>query len=394
MKKNHIGLGVLLGCALAANAQQDGLTRVLQAVDSNNTALRALRASTDAISMANLTGLNPADPQVQFNYLGISPGISRMRRDFNVTQTIDFPTAYGHRRQIARSANEKAALEWASGRAEIRYEAAQAYINWVYTRQLADQLERRAGIADQLAEGYERAFQAGEVSVLERNKARINALNATKTAELNAVESAALHAELTRLNGGNALPPVPMGYPAHALPADFEAWLSETLPRNTELASLEKDIAVGQAQQRLSKALALPAITGGYMYEEDIDARFSGVTLGLSIPLWQQRNTVKRARLQTQAYEQLKVDAGTQFYNAQKRLYQRAQRLTVLRDELLELTQDTESERLLKRALDLGELSLLDYLVELTMYYEAIDRRLEAERDMHLALAELFKWTI
>lgn len=371
---------------------QDGLQTLLLAIDSNNTTLQAIRAATDATKMANLTGLNPENPQVQVNYLNISPGVTRMRRDVNVTQTIDFPTAYGHRRSIAKSANEKAELVLASRRVDIHYEASQTYVNWIHTKQVAEQFGYRVSVARQLLEGYERAFQAGEISVLERNKAKINTINVTKAAELNAVEQAARYAELVRLNGGSPLPSVSVDYPDYSVPLDFEVWLASTLPHNSELAGMDQDIAVGRAQQRLSKALALPALTGGYMYEEDIDARFSGVTLGLSIPLWQQKNTVKQTKLQTRAYEQAKLDARTQFSNEQKRLYQRAQQLSAVFTELQELTQDTSGEQLLKRALELGELSLLDYLVELTMYYEAIDRRMEAERDLHLALIELYKW--
>ncbi|MDR1102321.1 MAG: transporter, partial [Tannerella sp.] len=44
---------------------------------------------------------------------------------------------------------------------------------------------------------------------------------------------------------------------------------------------------------------------------------------------------------------------------------------------------------LLKKALDAGEISLLDYLVETGLYYDAIRRTLETERDFQIAFAEL-----
>ncbi len=392
MKHICIWIGILFGSTFALRAQDDGLTILLQAIDSNNTTLKAVWAATEATKMANLTGLYPNNPQVQVNYLNISPLPNRTRTDVNITQTIDFPTAYTHRRRIAQTSNDKVGLELHSQRIVLRYEAAQSYVNWVYTQQVAKQYQRRAAIASQLAEAYQRAFEVGEVSVLERNKAKVNQLNITKAAELNEVEQAAWHAELVRMNGGQELPSIHVDYPDAGLPADFEAWYTGNAARNADIATLEQEISVSQERQRLSKALSFPAITAGYMYEEDVDVRFSGITMGVSIPLWQQKNTVKQARMQTYALEQAKVDLATQFHNEQRRLYERAKKLAAVNDELKSLTADSSGEQLLGRALELGELSLLDYLVELTMYYEAIDRQLEAERDLHLALVELYKW--
>ena len=49
----------------------------------------------------------------------------------------------------------------------------------------------------------------------------------------------------------------------------------------------------------------------------------------------------------------------------------------------------TNSTELLKKALDAGEISLLNYMVELGLYYNIVNQTLEAERDYHKALTEL-----
>ena len=43
---------------------------------------------------------------------------------------------------------------------------------------------------------------------------------------------------------------------------------------------------------------------------------------------------------------------------------------------------------LLKKALDKGQISILDYIVEIGLYYEVLNRALEAERDYQIAFAE------
>jgi hypothetical protein len=44
---------------------------------------------------------------------------------------------------------------------------------------------------------------------------------------------------------------------------------------------------------------------------------------------------------------------------------------------------------LLTKALNLGQISILDYIVEIGLYYETVNRTLEAERDYQKAYAEL-----
>ena len=50
---------------------------------------------------------------------------------------------------------------------------------------------------------------------------------------------------------------------------------------------------------------------------------------------------------------------------------------------------DMENTRLLKKALDAGAISLIDYTVGAAQYYEAVDKALEAERDYRKAWAAL-----
>jgi hypothetical protein len=47
------------------------------------------------------------------------------------------------------------------------------------------------------------------------------------------------------------------------------------------------------------------------------------------------------------------------------------------------------SSDLLKKALDAGEISLLDYILEIGLYYDTVNQALEAERDYQMAYAEL-----
>ena len=86
------------------------------------------------------------------------------------------------------------------------------------------------------------------------------------------------------------------------------------------------------------------------------------------------------------------ADTKLQFQNALKNQYDKASRLSVLLNEYQETLKVTNNRDLLKKALDKGQLSLINYLLELSVYYETIDKYYETERDYQLALSELQQW--
>jgi len=57
--------------------------------------------------------------------------------------------------------------------------------------------------------------------------------------------------------------------------------------------------------------------------------------------------------------------------------------------ELRRSITENRNDALLKKALDSGEISLLDYLMEIGYYYDAVIQALVVERDYEQALAEL-----
>jgi len=117
--------------------------------------------------------------------------------------------------------------------------------------------------------------------------------------------------------------------------------------------------------------------------------RFHGLTVGLSIPLWENKNTLKHAKANAIALESIARDNKTQFYNQLKALHTKAISLQKnVKNYRVKLLKFSNSD-LLKTALDKGEISLIDYILELSIYYESVNKQLELERDMNKTLAEL-----
>lgn len=376
--------------SLAGKAQN--FDNILQSIEENNTALKAYREQTKASKIGNKTGINMANPEVEFAYLWGSPNAASHRTNLNISQSFDFPTAYRYKSQLAEGKNKQLDLVYDRQRRDILQQARLLCVKLAYQSKVNEQLTGRLKYAKELAEAYQKSFDQGNIDILERNKTKLNYLNEEKALQINNVEINTLAMELQRLNGGLAFPANPDGFPAYALPKDYQEWFERVKENNPLLQMGEQEIALSRKQEQLTRALNLPKFTAGYTSERIPGETLQGFSIGMSIPLWEGKNTVKHQKAQTVALQMQHQDSKLQFQNALKNQYDKAVKLSALLGEYKEALEVTNNRELLKMALDKGQLSLINYLLELSVYYETIDKYLETERDYQLAVAELQQW--
>ncbi|MEA4996703.1 MAG: TolC family protein [Petrimonas sp.] len=368
---------------------QDRYAAVLQRIETNNTTLAALREQTEAQKIENRTGIYISNPEVEFNYLWGNPAAIGRRTDLAVTQSFDFPTAYGHRRNIGDLQSRNADLAYKAERTRLLLQAKQTCIDLVHYNALAKEYGIRLENAQRIADTYRIRLDKGDADILEYNKAKLN-LTAIQTERAKVeAEQVALLAELKRMNGGKEIFFTQDEFTPPVLPADFEEWYSNAEAKNPVLQYVKGEVNIGKEQVKLSRALSLPKFTTGYMSETVVGEQFRGITLGVSIPLWENKNRQRHAQAQVKASETALEDTRLQFYTRLQGLYHKA---SILQQNALELRRsitENRNDALLKKALDSGEISLLDYLMEIGYYYDAVIQALVVERDYEQALAEL-----
>jgi outer membrane protein TolC len=369
---------------------QSGYETVLQQIEENNTTLAALRKQTEAQKLSNLTGLLPENPEVAFNHLWGKPSYIGNNMDFAVTQTFDFPAVYRHRSKIARLQNENIDLPYKTQRTETLLSAKQTCIELVYYNILAKEYENWLQNARFIADAYKIKLEKGEINIIEHNKAHLN-LTAVQIeiAQIEA-ERAVLLAQLKRLNGGKEIAFSAESYPAAALPQNFETWYASIESKNPELQYAQKQIDIDMQQIKLTRAEGFPKFWAGYAGEIERDKSSHGVIVGLSIPLWENRNRVSEAKAQVQASEFALKDNKVQFYNKLQSQYLKASALRQNAQKFRQSLNENDNKPLLKKALDAGEISMLDYLSEVEYYYNIMNKVLEAERDFEIAAAQLW----
>lgn len=396
MKINKLLIICLAVAMSVPGFAQENAGTVLSQIEKNNTALQALRKRTEADQYGYKAERALEAPEVGFDYLWSSPADVGTRKDISVTQSIDVAALAGARGKLADSRTELSAIQYNIERQKILLEAKQLYIRIVYCNAVNAELSSRIARSEQIEAAYRDMQARGETDMIEVNKAHLAYLSQKNALARNMVERESLLSELQGLNGGE---PVEVNAAAistdEVLPADFGAWYAEASQRMPELSYAKKNVDVNAAEARTAKMANYPSLTAGYMAELVKGSNFRGLTLGLSIPIWSVRSKVRQANASCEAAKLEERDAVTKTYNSFKALYDRAKGLQEISAELSSsLAVSTEAMALTEHKLKAGDISLIDNIMELSLYYSLADEVLATSCDYALALAELYAWNL
>ena len=373
---------------LPTRAQND-VEKILQEVETNNTTLQALQKEIEAQKLENKTGIWLPNPEVTYGHLWGTPREIGNQNDFGITQSFDFPTVYMHQSKLAGMENQNLDLQYQSERINTLLRVKQIIIELAYNNALSEDYARRVEITRIIADSYQRKFDLGEADAIERNNVHMNLITCVNKKEKIDIEREALQNELKSLNGGKEIQYHATEIPLPPLPSDFNEWYAAAESKNPVLQYLSKQIDISRQQVKLSRAQGLPKLSAGYASERILGEKLQGVVIGISIPLWENKNNVKQARAGVLSSESALEDNKIQFYNRLQSLFNQSASLRETAQQYRTALTSYNNEPLLRKALDAGEISLLDYLLEVAFYYDAFNNMLEVERDYALAVAEL-----
>jgi len=387
MKKITILTAVLM--TVLSSAAQNNIPEILESVEKNNTTLKALRIQTDTEKLGNRTDIFLSDPEVEFNYLWGNPGMIGNRKDISVKQNFDIPTITGMKNRQADKQNHLVELRYKADRIDILREARKYCMELIYYNRLRQELGTRIEHSRIIANSFKSALENGDANILDYNKAMLNLSAAEGEMSRIEMERTAVLMGLRRLNGDQKIIFEETDYPAVVLPSDFEEWFAYAEEKSPVLKYVKKEVELSQKQVSLNKAMGLPSLTAGYMREKTLGQNYQGITVGISVPLWDNKNKVKQAKAAVIASEAKQTDTRIQFYSELQKLYYRTSRLMHIALEYKNSLSAFNNTDLLKKALDAGQISLLEYIMEVSLYYETVNKTGEAERDFHLSFAEL-----
>ena len=387
MKKATVTMMAVITVTLL-NAKTTVQTAITD-IERNNITLKALRKACDAEKIGNATGNYLEDPEVEFSYSWGSPADIGTRQDISVTQSFDIPTILGKKRKVAEMKNEMAEWQYRADRMNILLEARLLLIDMIYYNKMLLELAKRKTSAQAIMDAQKLRLDKGDGNIIEYNKARMMFSTVEVETEQMETERNAVHSQLVRLNGGSDVTVDLYEFEPIGLPLDFSEWFgrkAETLPA---LAYMASSTALSEKELSVAKAMKFPAVSIGYVRENTLGQYYHGVSVGMSIPLWNRKNTVRQAKVAAEAARYRQENAVSQYRGQLEVLYNRTSGLRKTVEEYRLMLRETSSEALLAKALDAGEMSVIEYSVQMGAYYELADKALAAERECQKAFAEL-----
>lgn len=373
---------------------QATMDEILADIETNNTTLNALSKQIEAKMLENKTGIFLPDPELEFAYQWGDPSSIGPKKNISFKQSFAFPTVYTYQNHISEARNDQLTMEYNRQRVHIMLEAKQLCYDLIYANAMIAVMEQRLTHARRLTTAYERMLETGETNLLELNKVRINLNTVQQQFELQQIEREQALSGLQRLNGGQPVEYKGTDFPAQPLPTNFDQWYHNVSLQNPVLQWLDQEAAISQTQVSLARARSLPGFSAGYVSEALTHEQFRGWAVGISIPLWEQKNTVKLAQANVHATEEIIIDQQLQHYNQLKSVHATAISLQQTLSAYQQNVLDSEHANLLQQAWQQGEIGLIDYLMELSFYYDSVDRLLETRREFSRVLAVLNQYSV
>jgi outer membrane protein TolC len=373
---------------------QNNIDNVLLEIVKNNKSIQANEQYLEAKKLQYKTGLTLKNPSVEYEYLNGSPVGAGNQTDFLAVQSFDFPTAYSKKKQVAELKIEQTDFQLTVLKRDILLNAKQTCIELIYYNKKQVELKKRIQNAKRLNNDYQKKLNNGEANFLDANKAKLLLINLQNDIRFNSSQITQLNQKLTELNGGGAIEFNDTDYQISTSIPDFNTLMDSIESNSPTLKLLRQEEEINQKKVELSKAMTLPKMEAGYRYQSILGQQYQGVHLGLTIPLWENKNTVKFQKAQT-LFSEVKIeDHKNQHHSEIQQLYDRYQNLNITLTEYKQILATINNTELLEKALKLGEISSIQYFMEINYFYSSFDKYLELEKEYYLVIAELHKYKL
>lgn len=374
----------------AAVLRTGNIEEVLLSVQDNNPELIALDKDVEA-QMLQMKGENiPEDPSVEYSSFYSSGVSGQSGSELVVSQGFDFPTLYAarHKRnELAQAALDKG-LE--SERRRILLDARNLCYDIIMYRQTGSLLAMQSEIAGRLLSLYGQRLETGDASVLEVNKIKVELMGvATAVAANDAALDAACRA-LDAMNGGNVIEFEADFYPLVEEIRDREAFIEEYLGSDASVAAAENAADAAAKEVSVNRQGWIPKFEIGYRRNTAIREAEHGFLVGGSIPLFSNHRKVAMAKARSASahstLNSVRLQAESEVRALLNEMEQTENAIRAYDEPLMR-----ETLELLGKAVEGGEISLIDYFVEASTIYDNLSACISLKNSYYKLLARLCK---
>lgn len=385
-------LFLALGLSTMGWSQSD-LHTYLQAVEQNNPSLQAALKLNEANKAEAKIGLTPSNPVVNYGRMPGSTKAMGTKTVFGISQEFNFPTTYKTQNNVAKQKSAISDWDFQVVRQEVLLDAQLTYIEYTFVTKQKEELEKRLLSSKKWLKFYQAKLDIGGASIIEYNKAKIQFLSASSKLKMLNQELESKLSKLKMLVGDNALTFDKTEYPK------IETLQADSLKANYQRSSpqmiwFKQQNQLAKLQVKNAKHQVLPNFEVSYEGEKSMEGSYRGVNAGMSIPIWQDKNKIKQAQLASKYVEANAYSQQAILLNSFEVAYQRMQEYNALLQEYRKVMDSSIHIEHLDKALQLGELSVMDYFTELSFYYETIDNYLSLEKEFFSQQAQVYQFQL
>ena len=373
---------------------QSGIDNVLKNIESNNKTLKASQQLNESQKLEAKVGNYLPNPTVELNQLWTDKNTGNNVNEFAVVQSFDFPTVYFNKKKLTKTKANASDYLYATTRQQILLKAQLVCHEIIYLRQQQHLLNNRQKNTALLAALYKQRYDNGDANQLEYNKIVLEKINADNASRRNQAALKAQLEQLQALNGGVEINFSDTRFSnLPTLPA-FAELENEYINNDPNLKNLSTTAESAQQSIKVSRSLSLPKFDIGYRHNGGSGEKMNGFRIGMSIPLWENRNTVKQAKAQAE-YTAFNFEDNKQIVKATLQdLYLQAEALYVSCSEYAQTLSLQRNENILNKALEAGQISMIEYFVEIALLYDSIQNYLDVEKEYHNIVAQLMQYKL
>lgn len=387
MKRMTILLAAL--CAATALHAQD-VESVLAQIERNNKNLEALRMESEAAVREVRAQNNLEDPSVEYSPFFAHGADGIASSELVVSQGFDFPTLYAARRKSGRLEKQGIDSRYGVARRDVLLEAQLLCFDAIRLERERDLLERRMTAADELLALFERRLETGDATALEVNKIRMERMNAAAELAQNATARTTVMESLRAMNGDESVSLDGADYPVMPSVGGFDEFREKMLADELEIQVSQADELAAEQQVKVNAQNWLPKLEVGYRRNTDLDEAVNGFLVGASFPIFSARHKSGAAKARYAASQLRTEDVKAQTEARVRSLYNELEQSSAtMRTYDLQLMRTTLD--LLRRAVESGELSVIEYYVEADGIYTNMLAYVGIENGYYRTLAQIFR---
>ena len=332
-------------------------------------------------------------PETEVSFSRRWGNIDGQKTGVEISQGFDWPGLYAARSRQHSLTKEAISFLQKSRILDKKNEIRLLLIDYIAAKQKVELAKEVYGNMNKLVEKYRRAYEAGEVSIIDRNKVIVETARAKAALMTAEHEREDVVAAILAQGKDNSVMPMLAAltrYPDLILypEEEYEDMINNQDPMLEYYRRMDN---VAAQQQKVAKLGYMPSFSVGYGYEYEEGQAFHGFNVGIGLPLFSNRHKTKSAHLSRLVNENNLNAEKLRQITKMRNMVADVKLMDGTIDTFRDLFENQNQLSLLKKAFDGGEINLFTYLADMNYFTEARAGYIDAQYTRAKLLVELNK---